>query len=241
MSQGSCDYTPLPTDSGHGFGKEMARLGRDSSTRYPTRVLLSLSLLFNLVLTCSWLMSASKPFRFPEAGYSPAEHAIKYKTIKFHRGLGDDVPIYERPPSAEVDQAWEALYAYAASRVPKSEVDKMSNTTWPILHEQGNYVIALDAFHQLHCLDMLRQELHPGHNYTRMSKTHLRHCIGVIRQSLMCYADVTPVVWQWSTKFQEAEQRDDLLHTCRDFDAIQSWAMERSMGLLPDLTVYIDA
>lgn len=87
---------------------------------------------------------------------------------------------------------------------------------------------------------MLRQALYPDHNYTRMPETHLRHCIGVIRQSLMCYADVTPIVWQWSTKFKEAEQRDDLLHTCRDFDAIQGWAKERSMGLLPDLTVYID-
>lgn len=38
----------------------------------------------------------------------------------------------------------------------------------------------------------------------------------------------------------EAEQRDDLLHTCRDFDRIRSWAEERSTGGLPDLAVYVE-
>ncbi|KAJ7263130.1 hypothetical protein B0H12DRAFT_1180740 [Mycena haematopus] len=185
-------------------------------------------------------MIFQKPFSFPEAGYSPAQHAIAYETVKFHRGLQDDIPIYERPPSVDVDLAWEELYQYAASRVPRSEVAQMTNATWPILHEEGNYVIALDVFHQLHCLDILRQQLHPGHNYTVRSPVHLRHCVGAIRQALMCYADTSPVVWQWSTRYQEAEQRDDILHTCRDFNRIQNWAKERSMGSLPDLTVYIE-
>ncbi|KAJ7906204.1 hypothetical protein B0H13DRAFT_1619603 [Mycena leptocephala] len=169
---------------------------------------------------------------------APAWTAVAYKVVKFHRGLQDDIPIYERPPSDEVDQAWEQLYAYAASRVPKSEVVKMTNRTWPILHEEGNYIIALDVFHQLHCLDMLRQQLYPD-NYTLKSKVHLRHCVGAIRQALMCYADISPVVWQWSAQYKEAEQRDDIMHTCRDFDKIQEWAKERSMGALPDLSVYI--
>ncbi|KAJ7160009.1 hypothetical protein C8R43DRAFT_349437 [Mycena crocata] len=165
---------------------------------------------------------------------------ISYKTVKFHRGLADDIPVYEQRPSPEVDAAWEELYAYAASRIPKSEAVKMTNTTWPILHDEDNYFMAADVFHQLHCLDMLRQQVHPGHNYTRLSGMHIRHCIGAIRQALMCYADVSPVVWQWSSKFNEAEQRDDILHTCRDFDRLQGWAKERSLGELPDLTVYLD-
>ncbi|KAJ7922460.1 hypothetical protein B0H13DRAFT_1603672 [Mycena leptocephala] len=170
---------------------------------------------------------------------APAQHMVEYNTIKFHRGLQDDIPIYERMPSAEVDAAWEELYAYAASRVPKSEVVKMINATWPVLREEGNYVIALEVFHQLHCLDMLRQNLHPGYNYTVRSKVHPRHCIGAIRQALMCSADISPIVWQWSAKYEQAEQRDDILHTCRNFDRIQGWAKEHSMGPLSDLTAHI--
>ncbi|KAJ7676339.1 hypothetical protein B0H17DRAFT_1139914 [Mycena rosella] len=143
--------------------------------------------------------------------HTPAQHMIKYETVKFHRGLHDNIPIYERPSSAEVDQAWEELYAYAASRVPKSEVVKMMNITWPILHEEGNYVIALDVFHQLHCLDLLRQQVHSGHNYTQQSPIHLRHCIGPIRQVLMCYADISPVVWQWSSAHLSRLEQDSNL------------------------------
>nr|GAT43304.1 predicted protein [Mycena chlorophos] len=202
--------------------------------------LLVLSLLLNAILGIGWAFTPL-PQQFPEASYSPAQQAIEYKQLKFHRGLADDIPIYERRRSPEVDVAWEELYAYAASRIPHAEAVKMANTTWPILGEPGNYVIALDVFHQLHCLDMIRQELFPAShgNETRLSRTHLRHCIGAIRQALQCYADTTPVVWQWDAHFQEAIQRDDVVHTCRDFGRIQEWAKERSMGLLPDLSVYI--
>ncbi|KAJ7487306.1 hypothetical protein B0H11DRAFT_2230629 [Mycena galericulata] len=237
MSKARRAYAALPTDPDQHTDA--------AQNRYTRHILLSLSLLCNALLTFPWIMFALRtpnPFSFPEAGYSPAQHAIEYKTVKFHRGLHGDVPLYERPPSAEVDQAWEKLYAYAASRIPKSEADKLTNKTWPILHEDGKYVIALDVFHQLHCLDVIRQqlELPNGLNYTRRTPAHLRHCVGAIRQALMCTADTSPVVWQWSDKYKEAEQRDDILHTCRDFDRLQDWARERSMGLLPDLSVYVE-
>ncbi|KAJ6602798.1 hypothetical protein DFH09DRAFT_1355000 [Mycena vulgaris] len=227
------EYTALPT--AYLDTRESRR------SRFTMTLLLSLSLICNAIFAYRWITLVwSKPLNFPEAGYSPAQHMIAYHTVKFDRGLQEDIPIYERPPSAEVDQAWEELYAYAASRVPKSEVVKMTNTTWPILHEEGNYLLALDVFHQLHCLDILRQQVHPGHNYTRQTAIHLRHCIGAIRQALMCYVDISPVVWQWSTRYKEAEQRDDILHTCRDFNRIQDWAKEHSMGSLPDLSVYLE-
>ncbi|KAJ7901118.1 hypothetical protein B0H14DRAFT_3123662 [Mycena olivaceomarginata] len=235
MPKGPPGYTPLPSGLSEYFKKPERR------TDVILILLLSLSVLCNILFVSKWIVQIfQEPFRFPEVGYSPAQYEIAYKTVKFHRGLQNDIPIYEQPPSNEVDKAWEGLYQYAGSRVSKSEVAQMTNDTWPILDEPGNYVIALDVFHQLHCLDILRQQLHPGRNYTVRSGVHLRHCIGAIRQSLMCYADISPVVWQWSTRYEEAEQRDDILHTCRDFDRLQGWARERSLGGLPDLSVYIE-
>jgi hypothetical protein len=35
---------------------------------------------------------------------------IQYKTVKFHRGAADDIPLFESAPSAEGDQAWRDLY-----------------------------------------------------------------------------------------------------------------------------------
>ncbi|KAJ7643132.1 hypothetical protein DFH06DRAFT_953008, partial [Mycena polygramma] len=62
----------------------------------------------------------------------------------------------------------------------------------------------------------------------RVSDGHIRHCVGVIRQALMCFADISAVVWQWSDKLQLAEERDDILHVCRDFDQIREWASHRT-------------
>lgn len=87
---------------------------------------------------------------------------------------------------------------------------------------------------------MVRQRLHPGHDYTRLPMGHIRHCIGAIRQALMCAADISPVVWQWSKVMQIADQRDDILHVCRDYGKIQAWAKNHHAGAFPDVTVYID-
>ncbi|KAJ7153294.1 hypothetical protein C8R46DRAFT_912510 [Mycena filopes] len=171
---------------------------------------------------------------------APAQSAVETKIIKFTRGVEDDIPIYEQRPSPAVDDAWRELYAFSETSVSRSEAAQMGNKTWPILGAPDHYLVALDVFHQLHCLDMVRQRLHPGHNYTRLPMGHLRHCIGAIRQALMCAADITPVVWQWSDELKIADQRDDILHVCRDYGKIQTWAKEHHAGAFPDVTVYIE-
>ncbi|KAJ7696936.1 hypothetical protein B0H17DRAFT_928794, partial [Mycena rosella] len=169
---------------------------------------------------------------------APAQSAVRTKLVKFTRGFAHDVPIYERRPSPAVDEAWRGLYEFAETKISSAEAAKMPNRTWP-LGDETSYIVALDVFHQLHCLDILRWQLNPGHNYPQFSMGHIRHCIGAIRQALMCTADITPIVWQWSEKLGEAEQRDDVVHTCRDFSAIRDWAQDRFQAF-PNLTVYIE-
>lgn len=41
---------------------------------------------------------------------APAQDVLEYKVVKFHSGFGHDLPIYDQPPSDEVDKAWEGLY-----------------------------------------------------------------------------------------------------------------------------------
>ncbi|KAJ7463822.1 hypothetical protein B0H11DRAFT_2231542 [Mycena galericulata] len=231
-------YSVLPTDESS--MPDSSNLGKKPLSGY--RLILCLSLLCNaaLLLHCA-LIAQQQRLSFPEAGYSPAQHVIQYKTVKFNRGLRDDIPLFDSAPSIEGDEAWKDLYAYSIVKIPKSEVVKMNNETLSILGNERDYIIALDVFHQLHCLDMIRQQLEitGGANYTGLGMRHLRHCVGAIRQSLMCYADTTPVVWQWSAELMRVEQRDDLVHTCRDFDKIQSWTREHSVGRgerMPELT-----
>jgi hypothetical protein len=90
---------------------------------------------------------------------------------------------------------------------------------------------------------MLRKELSAVYYSTRepLPVNHIRHCIGAIRQALMCSADISTIVWQWSDQFQTAEQRDDIPHICRDFDRIRDWASEHTFeNEEVDFSVYMD-
>ncbi|KAJ7118117.1 hypothetical protein C8R44DRAFT_878749 [Mycena epipterygia] len=206
------------------------------------RTLLALSVLLHLVLAFTWARQWHPHKDEVPVLYSPAQSAIEYKLVKFTRGFGEDTPIYEQPPSAAVDEAWEALHRHPETRISRFEAAKMSNNTWPIVGDEGHYIMALEVLHQLHCLDIMRKQLHPGFDYPVVDLGHIRHCIGTIRQALMCAADITPIVWQWSETQQRAEQRDDIVQVCRDYGKIQEWVESHFVGEpFPDLGIYVES
>ncbi len=105
-------------------------------------------------------------------------------------------------------------------------------------------------FHHLHCLDAIRKGIYyfydsrwnasinpfssspdifalQGDEITEEAPDaevpqlwHLDHCIDSLRQALQCASDTTPYVFQWSESDQEVKAYADVVHTCRDFDAV---------------------
>lgn len=49
---------------------------------------------------------------------------------------------------------------------------------------------------------------------------HLDHCINILRQSLQCFSDVSPYVFQWDEGSQEVKAYANVVHTCRNFEAV---------------------
>lgn len=81
---------------------------------------------------------------------------------------------------------------------------------------------------------MIRKALYPERYPdmalgTDQSDEHVGHCIDAIRQGLMCAADTSVIVWQWDEKSQKTTFRGNVAHTCRNFDAIRDWALERQI------------
>lgn len=106
-------------------------------------------------------------------------------------------------------------------------------------NDERGYVIMLDVFHQLHCLNMIRKALNPE-PYQAMTPGddgedellgmhHVDHCVDSLRQSLMCSVDVTPLVWQWSDERQKYLEKAQVTHTCRNFEGVKSWAAQRRL------------
>lgn len=64
-----------------------------------------------------------------------------------------------------------------------------------------------------------------GVNITSLNIHHMDHCIDSMRQSFMCSADVSSIVWKWNEEKHRALGKLEAVHTCRDFDAIREWAI----------------
>ncbi|KAI5927173.1 hypothetical protein F4810DRAFT_707123 [Camillea tinctor] len=172
------------------------------------------------------------PF-FAERVYSPVEDIIRYENVVFSTGFGHERTEYQGPPTPERDALWDDLYGFGISRIPRESASKLVNKTVPIPGEPGQYVIQLNVFHQLHCLNMIRKSLYSDVEYPPdhelMGIEHIEHCYDALRQSLMCSADVTPLPWQWVEEVQEAKEVARVAHTCRDFEAVRTWAKENAV------------
>lgn len=112
----------------------------------------------------------------------------------------------------------------------------MPNKTIPLPHSNGHYLIGLDVFHQLHCLDSLRQSLRPerygpheepedGKPPMPVGLAHWDHCVEVIRQSLMCSVDTSPVTWKYIPG-QVRPVTTTTEHVCTKWGPIKAWAEE---------------
>ncbi|KAF8808533.1 hypothetical protein BYT27DRAFT_6548441 [Phlegmacium glaucopus] len=223
-------YTQVPTceTEGQTLSYPVARTPHRLSVPWSTSSIIAvLSLLLNVVLIIVWLRSSHRG----EAVYSPVDVGLEYSPVKFQSFHTKNRSIFDMPPSPEVDAAWEALYNTAAIRLTKKEAAKLPNNTLPIPGESDGYIGALYVFHQLHCLDVIRQTLYASHYNNTFDDSVIRYCLSGLRQSFMCSADTSVIVWQWSDVQQQAVERTDVPHSCRDFTRIQDWVRSRYVNL----------
>ncbi|KAF4576976.1 hypothetical protein EYR36_004960 [Pleurotus pulmonarius] len=189
-------------------------------------------------------------FSYPNADYSlphlaPVNDAISYKYQSFFQGLGQDLSPFQAPPSKELDQRWQGLYSLGMSRISRYEAAKLPNATAPIPGDKGHYVVELDVFHQLRCLDRIRRTIYSdyypeAHISVEDNEEYVSHCVDSIRQSLMCSSDVSLLVWQWDEAALQSRIRTDVVHRCRDFDNVKGWALHRQLkgGFNPSVRVH---
>ncbi|KAJ6629331.1 hypothetical protein B0H10DRAFT_1939740 [Mycena sp. CBHHK59/15] len=149
------------------------------------------------------------------------------------------------PPSPVLDEAWNDLYNFGISQIPKIQAALLPNKTHPIPGDEGNYIVELDVFHNLHCLNMIRKALNFEY-YTEMdprvveTNDHLNHCVDWLRQSLMCAGDTSVVVWQWDEAQKKTTFQGDVAHTCRNFEKLREWGKSHMIRTTYNSSVRIE-
>lgn len=187
---------------------------------------------------------------------APAQSAVEYKTVLFTGGLKGDTSPYMGSSKA-VDDKWDELYTGTSGKVyccsttaPRlikalppeaavSQIDaemaaKLPNATTPFNDDPSHYIVTIDVFHQLHCLNMMRKLVYPGKYPMDLTSgsdksndtiVHFEHCYEQLRQSLQCHSDVSTIFWEWSERRNRYLGNAHTTHTCRDFEKIRQWGI----------------
>ncbi|KAI0195024.1 hypothetical protein F4808DRAFT_331271 [Astrocystis sublimbata] len=211
-------------------------------------VLLSASALFFALSFCARTTKTSDlEYTRRFSAWSPAISAVGYETRRF------DLPPFADGPFVgkgdDVDAKWDGILAPGGFMISEEELGKLGldpdeslRITDPRNGEPG-YRVAMEVFHQLHCLNLLRQNMYKDH-YTPLGgdmaaapndlRNHLDHCIDALRQFVMCQGDVG--VFSYNDPFNDGHLKPNYNtpHTCRNFDSIRQWAVDNVVPQGPD-------
>ncbi|CAJ0547070.1 Ff.00g016970.m01.CDS01 [Fusarium sp. VM40] len=117
--------------------------------------------------------------------YSPAQAAVRYEKQTIVHNLADNGK-YRGPPRPEQDTAWDELLHYNNLRVEKEDLEKANTTSVPLHDSQGGYLVTLDVFHTLHCVNKIRKSYYSDYyhdpNPLADQHEHFDHCIDLLRQ-----------------------------------------------------------
>ncbi|KAI9049771.1 hypothetical protein LZ554_005922 [Drepanopeziza brunnea f. sp. 'monogermtubi'] len=204
-------------------------------------VLLSISL---GSLALSFYLRTSWPSSTIPTTYLPAQSAIKYEIKQFDLPPVPEGPYIGKGP--EVDAKWDYITnSIGDTMVSREEMIKMNldphgalEITDPATGKRG-YRVAVEVFHQLHCLDLLRQANYkayysklggdtaaPKHDLSR----HTDHCIDALRQFVMCQGDVN--IFAFRFPFNDGDPWPDYStpRVCRNYESIRKWAVEHTVA-----------
>jgi hypothetical protein len=106
-------------------------------------------------------MSIVGPYSVLTHSTAPAAKAVKYDTVKFNATMGEGSPYVGKGP--EVDAAWHAIsYDIGDQMITPEELKiiGMPETSLKVKNPKTGvegYRVGLEVFHQLHCINLLRQ------------------------------------------------------------------------------------
>ncbi|KAL4939928.1 hypothetical protein BDV06DRAFT_230777 [Aspergillus oleicola] len=135
---------------------------------------------------------------------------------------------YSPQNHSDADALWDAINAaHGIIAVDRAWAGKQN---WPgsmaLPDDASKGVYLLEAYHQLHCLKILRLtfwEAVDGRPYTHHPSRHMEHCFDYLRQVVQCNADNTPLY-----TFGAFRAGDGQVHECRDWNELHDYAKENS-------------
>lgn len=138
---------------------------------------------------------------------------------------------------------------FAISLITGKEAARLPNATSPMAQEPTKYMVQLDVFHQLHCLNLMRKLVYPsvfnldltsGSEEAEENLDHLEHCYDSLRQALQCNADLSTIYYEWVPERNRLVGNLATTHTCKNYDSILQWARDHQYKGPLDYTAKVE-
>ncbi|RKU41769.1 hypothetical protein DL546_003356 [Coniochaeta pulveracea] len=222
-------------------------------------VLLSASITLFTLSVCTRTASqiTDKVVAEKYSSYSPAASAVRYETQKFNL-----TPIMKTEYvgyGPDVDAAWDVIandigdiMITEEERVKLGFSPKSLKIQHPVTGQWG-YRAGVEVFHQLHCLNLLRQAIYKDY-YSKEEvggdvaeadgqedlSGHVDHCIETLRLNLMCQSDIGVFTFHDFPELADDGIEGDwpdfeTQHVCRNFEAIRKWTNANAVAFTHDV------
>ncbi|KAA8651038.1 oxidase ustYa family protein [Aspergillus tanneri] len=176
------------------------------------------------------------------SAYSPVLKEInpELELVQFNGTLGYPSE-FTGDPSPELDAVWDKWGYVKYASIPPEEFLKLPGAdpdAARLTPEYGG-----------RCLNMMRQAMHQDY-YNNPEfpeqrapvftdrpftvKMHLQHCVEILRQNIMCNADVGIIPHEWVTQTPDPFANFNTWHKCRDLKSVEKWIHEHEIPTPPD-------
>ncbi|RAL04917.1 oxidase ustYa family protein, partial [Aspergillus ibericus CBS 121593] len=179
---------------------------------------------------------------------APLLEAVEYRDMNFSNRFAQQSK-YRGPPTPDIEEAWQELLKLNPVSIPEDKIELLGRSprwNWQRFQmsengpSEGSYVAGIEVFHQLHCLNLVRQFTWLDHYTTPPqgltgsaveTRMHVDHCLETLRIILMCNADVTPFLMEQDQSFAVGGRADfNAYHRCKDWGKIVEWMDENSFS-----------
>lgn len=152
-------------------------------------------------------------------------------------------------PGPEADAAWHRLEIKSPDVFPISRQDvinlgkdpetvaRFPDEDWGMGSDA--FVASLDTLHKMHCLNEVRKMSFEDYGEENPTKKrhgelwwiHLRHCVDMLAQDIMCHADADVLTYNWMDTQSHPFPDFNINRKCRDFGALLAWHQERKVDM----------
>ncbi|KAM0322262.1 hypothetical protein ACHAQA_009551 [Verticillium albo-atrum] len=158
-------------------------------------------------------------------------------------------PARARPNNASdeiwTEWEWARIIPVTAEEVRKMGKDestmvKLEDEEWGLGDDA--YAATFDIYHQLHCVNMLRENIfkeyygrHPPKidldGPETVFEIHMSHCLDILMQAIQCSGNLHMNTWHWVADEQVPFPDMSINRQCFDLDQLTEWRLENSVDL----------